>query len=253
MDNLQFDNNVLNCRVKEMVAIVTIKASAFETFSDIKESETILQFFDEVEKEKEIKALLMVNEQGSFGETLYKRFISEIGGQELSKDVFRNPEIKKLRARARNILNRSIMRATEFDKLFVMGLRGCVVTPFFGLSLSSDFRFATDDMRYSLLNVRLGIPPSGALPFFLYKYLSQTIGTEILIKGEDIPAFKAVEMGLVNKILPNEQFEQKCFEETKKLCQADLNVITSSKRLLHNYKEELLDYFLMESRLMNID
>ena len=123
--------------------------------------------YDLLENDPTIKALLIVNEHGIFGEEAYKEFLTEISGNDLSQapvQDFLDVDKWIFRAREIRILQRLILRILDFSKISISGLQGTVVTPFFGLSLASDFRFATEDMSFSLSHVKYGLQPTGGHP-----------------------------------------------------------------------------------------
>ena len=108
------------------------------------------------------------------------------------------------------------MKNVGLTKIVIYALQGVVVTPFFGASLSSDFRFASEGMSFSLAHIKYGFPPTGGIAFFLPRYLGQTRTVELLIRGGDIGAADALEMGLINKIFAKERFEEDFIREAKK-------------------------------------
>ena len=209
-----------------------------------------------LEDDTAIKALLLVNEHGIFGENAYKEFLVEISGKDVpverveyildfDKWIFRAREIR--------ILQRLITRLLDFRKLTIIGLQGTIVTPFFGLSLAADFRFATEDMAFSLSHVKYRLQPTGALPFFLPRFLGQGKTTELLLRGGEISAQEALELGLITAILPKKDFEELCIERAKHLCQqADWRVIETTKHLLYYFRSELREYFEKEADFVEV-
>jgi hypothetical protein len=57
-------------------------------------------------------------------------------------------------------------------------------------------------------------------------------------------------MGLVNKILPEENFDETCINETKLLCEYDSRYIRWTKELLIPFKNELVDYLHKEEKFV---
>jgi 2-(1,2-epoxy-1,2-dihydrophenyl)acetyl-CoA isomerase len=144
-----------------------------------------------------------------------------------------------------------ITQLVEFKKISVMGHMQNVVTPFFGAGLAADFRFASDDMSYSLSHLKYGVHPGGALPFFLPQYVGRNKATEILLRGDKISAQEAKEMGLITEIFPAVDFEKRCLEEIHELCKLDQRVIYTTKLLLNYTRHQLQDYFDVESALLH--
>ena len=82
------------------------------------------------------------------------------------------------------MIDRIILRLIELKKITYIGLQGEVVTPFFGASLSFDFRFASRDMCFSLAHSQYGLHASGALPFFLPRFLQYSQAIEIILEKQ---------------------------------------------------------------------
>ena len=148
------------------------------------------------------KLLLLINERCCFSEKEYSEFINSISGKGIGSGK------EKIRLRQINILNRFIMEMMNFKKLVISCLSGNIVTPFFGASLSADFRFASEDMVFSLSHLKLKVHPSGALPYFLPKYVGFSKANELLFSDREISAKEALKLGLVNKILITDNFEK---------------------------------------------
>ena len=250
---LVFENNEFRCYLDEQIAIVKVKCNAFYSLTDLDVSRRILQWFDIVSEEDNIKAILLLNEKGCYGNTAYEVFLTSITGKDHTKpehDVLSPQERSQIRTREVNVLNSFIMATVNYRKFVVSGLNGTIVTPFFGASLASNFRFAAEDSVFSLNHAKYGLHAGGALPFFLPKFIGQGKAVEYVINGGEISAKEALKMGLINKILPEEKFDENCISETKTLCQYDSRYIRWTNDLLTPYKNELIDYLHKEEKFI---
>ncbi len=254
-DGFLFETKELKTYLKEEIAVIKIKGNVFGTITDLAESGKFLSLIDMAEKNTDIKALFLINEAGCYSEDEYDKFLRKVLGKE--EETKRTDEgegtliPKDSRIREINILNRVITHLVEFKKICVMGHQGNIVTPFFGAGLAADFRYAAEDVSYSLYHLKHGVHPSGALPFFLPRYVGHGKAVEILFRGEKITPQEALDLGLVTAIFPKADFENRCIEEIKKLCQLDLRVINHTKLLINFSRAELRDYFDIESALLH--
>lgn len=240
----------VSCCVQDGVALVKIELqNAFEGMTSLETSGNLFALYDALEKDDDIRVVLIINESGSFGEEAYRRFLADFSGQDMNQFSLKNIveyEKKLIRAREINLLQRFILRQVEYSKVMIMAMHGQVVTPFFGMSLATDLRFAAEDMEYSLKHVDYGLHPSGALAFFLQKYVGQGKAAEMLLKGGSIPAVTALKMGLINSVYPKGDFEDRCIHEAKKIAKLDPNVAATTRRLSYHFKKELKSYFAVE-------
>lgn len=249
IDEFKHEDDVLKTYIEEDIAVIKIKCHVFDAITDLAESGKFISLFHIAERAKEVKAVLLLNEGGCYNEEEYENFLSRL--QKDEKDTTKSTYEKVDRTRQINILNRVITQISDFRKISVFGLQQNVVTPFFGASLAADFRFANEEMSFSLAHLKFGVHPGGALPFFLPHYVGHGKAAEILLKGEKIEAKKALELGLITEIFPTQDFERRCLTEIHKLCQLGTRVINTTKLLLNFSRSDLRHYFDTESALIH--
>ena len=136
-----------------------------------------------------------------------------------------------------------ILKFVDFNKIIFSCLRGGIVTPFFGLSLASNFRFATEEMSYMLAHRKFGLHPTGALPFFLKHYVSWSKQNEILYQLEDIKAAEAKALGMIDKIFPDEDFEARCLDEVNRIVELNRGSACQTRLLMGFPISDLINYF----------
>lgn len=251
--SIEFKREGLECSVDDNIAILNLTSDAFETLTNVDKDQDIFDWFNTVEENPAIGAILVLNEPNSLGNQAYNKFLSEISGKQIDTN---NPEAitkfqkAQIRAIEINMLMNYIKRIVDFKKVFVAGLRGDIVTPFFGLSLAADLRFVDESTVFSLSHMKYSIHPSGALPFFLPRYVGHGKAVEYLLSGGDISANDAKQLGLVNKIIPAENFVCVCINETRKLLKLSKQYVKVTKTLLNFYKSDLTKYFEIESNYL---
>ncbi|KAA3609695.1 MAG: enoyl-CoA hydratase/isomerase family protein [Calditrichaeota bacterium] len=226
------------------IGIIKLKCNAYEIVRDYSESEYLFSILENVITNPEICALLLFNDPGCLNEEEYN--------QKKEKERSDNIDNSIVRSRQINVLNNFIKHIIELNKPVVFGLRGIISTPFFGASLAADFRFADENMCFLLSHLKHAKHPSGALPFFLPKYVGQGKATEILFTSQKINSSEALTLSLINEIFSEEDFETRCILETKKLSGITPSILRATKRLLIGYEKELNDYFENESKFILI-
>jgi enoyl-CoA hydratase/carnithine racemase len=237
---------LLKFYVKDGIAVNKAEKNVLETLTYLSQREEFEMELQKIKERSDIKAILFLNAHDGEKEKEYEQFLSKILDRDEAENTYKKSDAlnkRKLRTRQLNLLNQYIMYMIEFEKLIFTGLNGSIVTPLFGLSLAMDFRYATEDMKFSLAHIKYNLHPSGALPYFLPKYVSRSKAIELLMRGEDIPAEKALELGLINKILPKDDFENACIEEAKKICKIDVHIMDTTKKLISYNKNKLQKYF----------
>ncbi len=249
--SLAADHQEFQFYLQDDFAMMKISKNAFAGLTDLDISQNYLSLLDRVNEDANIKGLIVLSENGGFNDSAYNQYLSRILSKEINNenlDSLLEYEKKKIRGREINTLNRVIQKTYCLKKIVIVGLRGTVVTPFFGSVLAADFRIATDDMVFSLNHVKYGIHPSGALAFFLPRYLGQGRAMEILLKRDKITANEAMELGLINDIVHQEDLEERCLAEAEKLSGLDPKLIEATKRLAYSFNDEISCYFDTETK-----
>ena len=246
LDGTEFD-------IQEECAILTIKGNLFQNLTDLSKDSKVFSWLDQVAVADDIKYLFVFNDPGTLTERVYNQFLSSITGKELSMDcpecisIFQKGQIRAIEI---NILMAFVRKIINLPKLTVSCLRGEIVTPFFGTSLTADLRFTNADTTFNLSHVKYGLHPSGGLPFFLPKFIGTGKATDLLYKGGTISAEKALDLGILSGIIDNDDFERKCIEHVKNEYKVSRNLIRSTKDLVHYYKKALYQYFDQEENYL---
>ena len=245
MENLT--TNFYEVTIKDELAIIFFKNDVFELLCNRDHSDLLFETLDNLQHNPKIKALLFLNEPGCYGEKVYDSFLGKLMYPETkSKDSeILNFENRKLWTRENIILNRFVKYISNYKKLCFTVLSGDIVTPFFGLSLATDIRYATSDTYFALAHNKYGLHPSGGLPYFLVNQLGYSKAIE-LIFSEKISSKEALKLGLIAKILPKENYLDLVVEDIKKITKYNNSVLISTKRLSSYVRNSLSDYLEFE-------
>jgi enoyl-CoA hydratase/carnithine racemase len=251
--NVINSNDFFEVSQTDSIAVINIRDKVFDLITDVKLSGELIDFIDSLDHNQEVKVLLFYNEKDSFDDENYEKFIYRIMDQNKSRDDCDPPCFceRNMRFREINILNTLIKRIANLQKLVVSGLQGTVVTSFFGAALVADFRFASENSVFSMIHNKYGLHPSGGLPFFLSSYLNHARAMELQLK-DNILATEALELGLINKILPNKDFFQHLLKEIEPYTELKYCTIRDTKRLTNYNRKELSGYFEFEGGLLNL-
>lgn len=246
-------NDFFEISTQDEFAILDIKERVFELITDISLSGKLNDFLKGIDQNQDIKALIFFNSPDSLSEKKYDAFIQNI----IDREKPHSPEDppcyseKNMRFREINILNKLIRSIASLQKLVVSGLQGSVVTPFIGAALVADFRYASEHARFTMIHNKYGLHPSGALPFFLSSFLHHSKAMEVQL-SDHLDAQRAMELGLVSKLLPEENFRENLMEEVRKFTHLPYCTLRDTKRLTNFNRKDLNNYFEFESSLLNL-
>ena len=247
------DNEFYKISTLNEIVILNVKERVFDFITDVSLGSQLIDFVDDTDRNPAFKVLIFYNSPESFDDEQYDKFIYQImkkgdKTKEISTPCFQE---KNIRFREINILNSIIKRMAGSHTIIVSGLQGTIVTPFVGAAMVGDFRYASENAVFSMAHNRYGLHPSGALPFFLSSYLNHSKAMELQMK-ENILAKEALKLGLINKIIPNSDFEKHLVEMVTPYLQLPFCTIRDTKRLTNFSRKGLNAYFEYEASLLNL-
>ena len=251
VNDFEFENPFFRSYIQEKTAILEILTNPYEIAIDIELSYKLINLISFADNSEAIHSLLVIPALSCCDEESYHNFIKSIfieGSADDHLPKVKDPDSLNKRTKQINLLNRFILNLIDFKKISVIALHGPIVTPFIGASLAFDFRIASSDMQFSFVHTEHGVHPSGALPFFLPKYLTPSQSKKYLFMGGKIDAEASLKLNLVDKVFEPMEFENKCIEYMNELNKLSVNFVRSTKKLMHD-KEELNKYFENESGL----
>jgi enoyl-CoA hydratase/carnithine racemase len=247
------DNPYFDASIQENLAVISFKSGAFELITSLNDSQVMMDFIRDAEYEPSVKGLLLLNEPGCLGEQAYDQFIRSILKEDDTLESKDYPVFLQKNTRFRQIfiLNKFIRYLSGYHKLVIAGMGSTIVTPFMGVALVADMRIASPHGMFSLAHRKYGLHPSGAIPFFLTHYLGHSKAIEIQLTDR-ISAEESFRLGLVNQILPADNFTQNCIRYIQPYLDNYRSTLSMTKRLnnfKHRWLQEYLDH---ESSLMNL-
>lgn len=247
------DNKYFEASVRDNLAVIVLKSEAFELISTLNDSQVMMDFIRDAEYDQSVKGLLLLNQPGCLGEKAYDHFIRSILKEDDTLESKDYPVFlqKNTRFRQINILNKFIRYLSGYHKLVFVGLACTMVTPFMGVALVADMRFASPNAVFSLAHRKYGLHPSGAIPFFLTHYLGHSKAIELQL-SDRIGAEESFRLGLVNQILPADNFTQNCIRYIQPYLDNYRSALSMTKRLnnfKHRWLQEYLDH---EASMMNL-
>ena len=233
------------------VYLVRLTNDIYEVLDSVKESELRMRWLEIREKNENVKAIILLNEKGVYSESFYREFQKAVS-EEISgvQDIDEAMRSRTRRIRELHLLQRFIIQRVRSPKVYIDCLQGEVITPWIGASLASDLRFVSEDTRFVFSHLRRGEYIGGGLPFFLQRHTGASRAYQILLEKDEIDAAEALRLGLVNKILPADDFETACVREAKKLCLADVHSMEIMKHMFSPSVGELERVFREETALV---
>lgn len=125
-------------------------------------------------------------------------------------------------------------------KPVVAAVNGIAVGVGTTLLLHCDLVYAGAKTRFHMPFVGIGICPEFASTYIMPRLMGHQRAAELMLLAEPFDAAKALEVGIVNAVLPNEQTEARAREAALKLAAQPPAALRTSKALLKRWREDVV-------------
>jgi methylglutaconyl-CoA hydratase len=122
-------------------------------------------------------------------------------------------------------------RIYVLSKPTVARINGATIGGGNGLFSACDIAIASDRAKFGLSEVKIGLVPAAISPYVMRR-IGESAAHELFLTGERFDARRALELGLVNKVVPHEELDVKVEEVVRLLLSSGPEAIASCKELL---------------------
>ena len=213
----------------------------------------IHDFLDSLVSNKELRILAFTGagedvfirhyEVGELADTAEKN----IGRQEETKKPDNNP-IKELHG-----FHKMLLKIRDLDAIVVAGINGNTAGGGCEFSLGCDLRvMSSGDYFIGLPETSVGILPGGGGTQRLARLIGSSRALDLILHGQLISNVKALEFGIINKILPKESFLKSLKEYCRILANRAPIALREVKRAIHRGMDlPLEEALLLEQEAFN--
>lgn len=231
------DEKIILFEKTEGVAVITLNRSdKLNAFND-ELSFALQDALKEAEKDSEVRAVVITGAGRGFcsGQDLQNRKFSDAsaGRPNLSESIRRryNPIILKIR---------------KMEKPVIAAVNGVAAGAGSSLALACDLRVVSDAATFVQSFSRVGLVPDSGATFILPRLIGATKAFELMITADKLDAKTANDLGLINKLVPQEKVMEEALALAKQLAKGPSKAFGLTKRALNKAifpdLEELLEY-----------
>ena len=156
----------------------------------------LLDVFDHIAETAEIKVIVIMNCPEQIGCEEYIDFCRQTIGAESDRGSIQ---------RMCNFFDQLIIKIIKLNKPVIHVDCGEVIPQFLSISLACDYRIVATHTIFQKPYFELEALPKGGGPFFLCKMLGYNQAKQLLMSDKDINAIEALEIGMVDQVLPFEK------------------------------------------------
>ncbi|MBD1373454.1 enoyl-CoA hydratase/isomerase family protein [Hazenella sp. IB182357] len=218
---------VVKLSKQDGVGILTLNRP--EVFNAINQDllSTLSEKLTEIENDDEIRAVVLTGEGKAF-----------CSGQDL-KDVsiLQSGEEISLGGPVRERYNPLVMQMVNLRKPIIAAVNGIAAGAGFSLALACDMRFVAAESKMVQAFVRIGLAPDTGSSYFLPRLVGVGKAMELMFTGKDITAEEALQLGIANQVLPQDQLLPATLAFAKKLAQGPTKAIGLTKQAVYRGAE----------------
>lgn len=125
------------------------------------------------------------------------------------------------------------MRLEKMPKPVIAAINGYALGGGLEVALACDIRYASETAKMGLPEVKLGVICGSGGTQRLCRIIGDSIAKEMIFTGRAIDAQEAMRIGLVNKVLPQEELMPAVLELAEEICRYGQLAIRASKKCIN--------------------
>jgi 2-(1,2-epoxy-1,2-dihydrophenyl)acetyl-CoA isomerase len=166
------------------------------------------EYLDECERDPSVRCIAVTGEGRGFcaGGDLKKIHSQDPGGGDTSDQGFSGGVARLERdiAELDRVHGNTVLKIRSIPKPTVGLINGVAVGAGLGLALSFDIRIASDRARFGTAFKNIGLSGDYGVSYFLPRLVGDARARELFFTAELLDATRAMEFGLVNRVVPHE-------------------------------------------------
>ena len=132
----------------------------------------------------------------------------------------------------------------EMTKPVIASINGPAYGAGFNLALCCDLRIASESASFSQSFVKVGLHPDWGGTYFLPRIVPTNLACEMFFLGDAIDAARALQLGLVNRVVPEEELSSETCKLAERLRDAPYRSIAAAKHAVYMSEESSLERML---------
>jgi len=130
-------------------------------------------------------------------------------------------------------------KVLNLDRPIIAAVHGHILTGGLELALACDIIIASEDSIFGDTHARVGMVPGGGNTQILPRLVGVKKAKEMLFTGNFISAQEALDIGLVNKVVPHDRLEAAAREMAENILSCDQTSVRKIKRMIDKGMKDL--------------
>ena len=193
--------NTINVEMQEDIAIVKFNRPKALNALNAEMTYELADLFDKLEKDKAVRGIILTGEGRAF-----------MAGADISEMKDKDAEGGREFCRASNYAYGKI---ADISKPVIAAVNGFALGGGLEAALCCDWRIAAESAVFAAPEVTLGIIPSGGGTQRLPRLIGSGKAKELIFTGRKIKSHEAERIGIVNRVVPNEELMAEAIKDMK--------------------------------------
>ena len=250
-NRLEIETDGFSCKQKEDFCLVNLNQNAIEILTRIDVKDQFLSTLRKIDDSKKIKGLVIANSPTYRVDIDLRNLIAHFS------KIFRYGIEDRTVSRFKNSILQLVNIFINYTIPTIVAMNGAIEDNLFGLSLACDFRFATPNTTFHFPSVKMGLPTTGVLAYYLVQYIGRQRTTDLLLTKTSLSAPEAKDLGLLTGVTIDEELIDNCLEKLNVINQYPSYGVSAVKRVLQpnpsevaNFIDKAFDQFILNLFMM---
>jgi enoyl-CoA hydratase/carnithine racemase len=129
-------------------------------------------------------------------------------------------------------IGRGVNHVVSMPKPVVAAVHGNAMGVGFTLFLGADHKVVAEDTRMAMSYINVGLTPGGGGTWMLSRIVGQSKAMEMILLGDPIPAREALDLRIVNEVVPAEGLVERAQAMARRLAAQAPNTLARTKELM---------------------
>ncbi|MFI6818495.1 enoyl-CoA hydratase-related protein [Nonomuraea sp. NPDC050328] len=224
---------MISYEVSEHVATITLDRPEAMNSLTAEVKTALLEALGRAAADPEVRAVLLTGSGRAF-----------CAGQDLREHAANLEAGRGLAGTVQEHYNPIVTLITTMDKPVIAAVNGVAAGAGASLAFACDLRVAADKAKFAMAFAGIGLAPDSGASWTLQRLVGPARAAELLILGEPLDAARALELGLVTRVVPADELAKTARELAVRLAQGPTKAYAATRRALayaatHTLEESL--------------
>lgn len=208
--------------IRDHIAIITLNRPQFKNAFSPEMINLWNQFLKDARADDEVRVIVLTGKGDAFCS----------GGdiREMAEGKFRSWDMKNFLWEG---VHRIALTLEDLDKPVIAAINGAAMGAGMDMALMCDLRVCSDKARLAESYITLGLVPGDGGAYFLPRLVGVSKALELLLTGDHIGPKEALQLGLVNRVVPHERLMEETLALAGKIASRSPLAIRMMKRAVY--------------------